>query len=255
MVPKISVVTISFNQASFLEQALASVIQQRYDNLEYIVVDAGSSDGSRAIIERYRPYLAHVVFESDRGPADGLNKGFALASGDIFSYLNADDLFLPDCLRKVAAAMTTTARTDVLLGDGIMCDENGRTLRRLCSTPWSLRAYAYGGAVALQPATFISARSFRQTLGFNVENKTCWDGELLVNLAKGGARFSHLPEPLAAFRLHKASITGSQRLDTRYRVDAERLFISIVGRRRNSSDVFFDAYYRLRKLAFRFYGW
>ena len=90
---KISIVTVSFNQADYLEQAIRSVVEQDYSDIEYIVVDAGSTDGSREIIERDR--IATVVFEPDREPADGLNKGFARATGDIFGYINADDAYLP----------------------------------------------------------------------------------------------------------------------------------------------------------------
>ena len=92
---KLSIVTISFNQADYLEEAMVSILEQDYDDIEYIIVDAGSTDGSRDIIERYRDRIAVVVLEPDEGPADGLNKGFARASGDIYGYLNADDAFLP----------------------------------------------------------------------------------------------------------------------------------------------------------------
>ena len=89
---KFSIVTISFNQARFLERAIVSVIEQKGVELEYIVVDPGSTDGSRDIIERHRDLIAHVVFEKDKGPADGLNKGFSHATGSIYGYLNADDV-------------------------------------------------------------------------------------------------------------------------------------------------------------------
>jgi glycosyltransferase involved in cell wall biosynthesis len=87
---KISVVTVSFNQAAFLERAIRSVIDQGYKNLEYIIVDPGSTDGSREIIERYRNYFTQVILSPDDGPADGLNKGFAHATGDICAYVNSD---------------------------------------------------------------------------------------------------------------------------------------------------------------------
>ncbi len=77
---KVSVVTISYNQAEFLEQCIRSVIEQDYDDIEYIVVDPGSTDGSRDIIEKYHDYIDHIIFEPDCGPADGLNKGFAHAT-------------------------------------------------------------------------------------------------------------------------------------------------------------------------------
>src|SRR5450432_3341584 len=92
---KVSIVTISFNQAAYLEEAIRSVLDQDHPLVEYIVVDPGSTDGSRDIIERYRGRIAKVLYEPDQGPADGLNHGFAHATGDVFACLNADDLLLP----------------------------------------------------------------------------------------------------------------------------------------------------------------
>ncbi len=89
---KISIVTLSFNQCAFLREALESVLQQGYPDLEYIVIDPGSTDGSRELIQSYASGIAHMVFEPDKGASDGLRKGFALATGDICGFLNSDDL-------------------------------------------------------------------------------------------------------------------------------------------------------------------
>src|SRR4051794_11958143 len=103
MAPKFSVVTISFNQAEFLERAIQSVLRQDCEaGIQYIVVDPGSTDGSRDVIEKYRSRLSHVILAPDLGPADGLNKGFKIATGDILCYLNSDDEFLPGAFRRVA---------------------------------------------------------------------------------------------------------------------------------------------------------
>ena len=99
---KISVITISYNQSQFLERAILSVLNQEYENLEYIIVDPGSTDGSRDIIAKYKSSFSHIVFEPDQGAADGLNKGFSLASGDIFGFLNSDDMLLPRSLSEVS---------------------------------------------------------------------------------------------------------------------------------------------------------
>src|SRR5438309_8212474 len=92
---KVSIATICLNQREFVSQAIESVLSQDHPNIEYIVVDAGSTDGSRSIIERYSDQIAHVVFEPDFGPADGLNKALRLATGDIWACVNADDVLLP----------------------------------------------------------------------------------------------------------------------------------------------------------------
>jgi glycosyltransferase involved in cell wall biosynthesis len=87
--PKVSIVTISYNQCAFLERAIQSVLAQNYPEVEYIVVDPGSTDGSRDIIERYRSRISKLILEPDKGPVDGLNKGFSVATGEIYGYLNA----------------------------------------------------------------------------------------------------------------------------------------------------------------------
>src|SRR6266571_286401 len=97
---RVSVVTVSYNQARFLPQALESVIKQDYRDVEHIVVDACSTDGSKEILRHYASQLSRVIIEPDEGATDGLNKGFAGASGDIFAYINADDALLPEALTK-----------------------------------------------------------------------------------------------------------------------------------------------------------
>ena len=97
---KISIVTLSFNQRAYLQEAIDSVLSQGYLDLEYIVVDPGSTDGSRDLIKSYGDRIAHCIFEPDRGAADGLNKGFERATGDVFGFLNADDLLFPGALRR-----------------------------------------------------------------------------------------------------------------------------------------------------------
>ena len=99
---RVSIVTISFNQAEFLERTIESVLAQDYPEIEYIVVDPGSTDGSREIIDRYRSRISKVILRPDRGAADGLNHGFAEATGEIFGFLNSDDLLLPGAASKAA---------------------------------------------------------------------------------------------------------------------------------------------------------
>ncbi|GAB4483420.1 MAG: glycosyltransferase family 2 protein [Anaerolineales bacterium] len=220
---KVSLVTISYNQARFLEEAIRSVLQQNYPALEYIVVDAGSSDDSRAIIEKYRSQISKIIFEPDRGPADGLNKGFSHASGKIFGYLNADDLLLPGAIAAITRVFQKKPALDVLSGHGWVVDENSRPLYREFSWPYSLTFYRYQCTTILQQATFFRAEKFWQSAGFNLANKTCWDSELMVDLALRGARFGLTNQFLACFRLHKDSISGSARLKTEYEQNVQRI--------------------------------
>ncbi len=229
---RFSVVTISFNQGRYLEACIRSVIEQGYPDLEYIVVDPGSTDQSRNIIERYSDRVSRVIFEPDEGPADGLNKGFRQATGDIFCYLNADDVFLPGAFARVAGIFALRPEMDVLCGNGYQIDADGRSVKRIFSTRWGLWQYAHGACNIVQQATFFRGALFRRSGGFNVGNRTCWDGELLVDMALAGGRFRCTPEFLGGFRLYGDSITGSQRLLNEYRSDTERIAAKALGRPR-----------------------
>ena len=231
---KISIVTLSFNQASFLENALRSVVDQQGVDLDYIVVDPGSSDDSRSIIERYRSQLSNVVLERDDGPADGLNRGFGKATGDIYGFLNADDILIPGALARVAQAFEQNPQADIISGHGHLIDEQGLPIRRMYSDRFSVWGYLYGGAVLLQQSTFFRARAFEQAGGFNVDNQTCWDGELWLDMALAGKRFQRANGFWSGFRVYGSSITGSIAEGGSWRAaydrDRRRMFLKARGR-------------------------
>lgn len=243
----ISIVTISFNQAAFLERCIRSVIDQNYPDLEYIIVDPGSTDGSRDIIERYRNRFARVVFDGDNGPADGLNRGFALATGEVCAYLNSDDALLPGSLMRVAAAFAAHPAADVIHGHGYFVDADDGVLRRFRSDRFDLRRYAFGGVVLMQQATFFRRDAFVEAGGFNTENRTCWDAELWVDFGLAGKTFVRINEDLAQFRIHAQSISGSGRLERQYRNDIDRIFGKVMKRGPRSSDALLRLVARLQK--------
>jgi glycosyltransferase involved in cell wall biosynthesis len=208
---KFSIVTISFNQAAYLRETMESVLAQEGIELEYIVVDAGSTDGSERILSEYADRIDHLIVGSDDGPAHGLNRGFAAATGDVLGYLNSDDVYLPGALQQAAALLSAAPEVDVVYGDGLLIDQHGRRRSVLHSSPWNTRKVALSAFHVVQPATFVRRRSFDRVGGFNQQNPSCWDRELLVDLALSGARFHHARQLWAAFRLHPASITGSRK--------------------------------------------
>ncbi|MCW2249606.1 glycosyltransferase involved in cell wall biosynthesis [Azospirillum fermentarium] len=228
---KISIVTISYNQAEFLERAMRSVLEQDYPNIEYIVVDPGSVDGSRALIGRYGHRLSRVILDPDNGPADGLNHGLAVATGEVFAFLNADDYLLPGAVGAIMAGFRAHPDSDVLYGHGSIVDlRHGRSRRVLATapiTPWRL---AHGGVFLLQQASFYRTDAVRAVGGFNAANRTCWDGELIAELLLAGRRFRLLPADLAVFTLHAQSISGTGALEDRYHADWTRICQRLTGR-------------------------
>ncbi|MHA1569774.1 MAG: glycosyltransferase family 2 protein [Alphaproteobacteria bacterium] len=234
--PRVSIITICFNQAPFLERAIRSVIDQDYPEIEYIVVDPGSTDGSRDIIERYRDRIDKIVLDPDDGPPDGLNKGFAVASGEILGYLNADDAFLPDTLGAAVDALGAHPNWDVVTGNGYMVDRAGRVTREFRSTRFSLWSQAYGAVVIMQQATFFRRAAFAATDGFNPDNRTSWDIELLIDMALAGKRIGRAKGHWGVFRIHDDSITGSQTLAATSRQNWDRMFEKIMGRPRRLAD-------------------
>ena len=225
--PRISIVTLSFNQARFLDQAITSITGQGYPNLDYIVVDPGSTDGSRAIIEARRNVITTVLLDPDKGPADGLNNGFAAATGDIYGYINADDLLRPGALATIARHFTENPQIDAILGNGLIINADGSTRRRMKSSPFSLTDLGHGAMTFAQQGHYFRKSVFP---GFNRENRTSWDGELLVDMALAGARFRNVPEQLGAFRLYGDTITGSGRLAAQMAIDLARIRAKALGR-------------------------
>lgn len=247
---KISLVTISFNQARFLEKAIESVLGQDYPELEYIVVDPGSTDGSREIIERYRDRIDHIVFESDNGPADGLNKGFARATGGIFGYLNSDDVLLPGALFRAAASFQAFPRADVVYGHGHVIGPDGHMVGRCRSDRFSLRRSAYGNSIIMQQAAFWRREAFEQVGGFNAANRLSWDGEFWIDLALAKKRFQRINEYWACFRAHEESIThnfhgGAEH--SPFGREQRRLLEKAMGRPRKAVDAIAAPFTRVEK--------
>jgi glycosyltransferase involved in cell wall biosynthesis len=248
---KISIVTLSFNQAAYLREAIESVLRQGYPDLEYILVDPGSKDGSREIIQSYSSQIAHTIFEPDRGAADGLNKGFAKATGEVFGFLNADDLLEPGSLQSVAEFFSRNPEHDMAFGNGYVIDADGKRVRHYRARDFTAKRYFYGGSQWLQQSTFFRAEAFKRSGGFNVENRTCWDGELFVTMVSRGARAGYIDADLSGFRIHPSSISGSGTLTTRYKADARRIFRQIRGRSWSAADEVWRYFYRAEGLGIR----
>jgi glycosyltransferase involved in cell wall biosynthesis len=224
--PKISVVTVTFNQAEYLEETLRSVLMQGYPNLEYIVIDGASSDTTPAILERYQDRLACCISEKDKGQADALNKGFGLATGDIMAWINSDDRYLPWTLMRVALAFDTYD-TDMVAGGCALVQGNEKKpfrthhnfiefgkvvplpLDRLLDIDGSWQE----GNFFFQPEVFWSTDIWSRS-DSRVDEKLFYsmDYELWVRMAREGAKIVHIPDTLALFRMHEDQKTSGEDL-------------------------------------------
>jgi glycosyltransferase involved in cell wall biosynthesis len=244
---KFSIVTVSFNQARFLEQAILSVLEQDYADIEYLVVDPGSTDGSRDIIERHRDRISKIIFEPDQGAADGLNKGFAAAHGEIYGFLNSDDVLLPSAISRLASHFSADPKVDIVMGHEWIIDSEGRRLRSAYTDRFNARAFAYSGGIICQQSTFFRAELFNRTRGFNIHNTIAWDAELFLDLLQTAQKPLYVDDFFSAFRIHSESITGGQKLRDRHRAYELARFEQIMGRSWRPSDYLVWLFYRVRK--------
>ena len=202
MYPKISIITPSHNQGQFLEQTILSIINQNYPNLEYIVVDGGSTDKSVDIIKKYEEHLAYWVSEKDRGQTHAINKGLIYASGEIINWLNSDDLMSPGALHLIAEEFNKNPEADFYFGDFSMIDYHGRVLFARKSPPYNFHALFYGRQLSAKPSVFFN-RGLLEKLGDLDESLSfCMDLEFWIRSADKGMKFRQIKEILTMARIH-----------------------------------------------------
>jgi glycosyltransferase involved in cell wall biosynthesis len=207
--PRISVITPSFNQVRFIEQTIRSVILQEYPNLEYIVIDGGSTDGSVEIIRRYDQQLAHWESEPDRGQSHAINKGFARATGEIMSWLNSDDFYLPGTLRAVAENLAFGAGAFAIVGHYIQVHVDGsasvKGLGRFESLQRLLQFWK--GYQMPQPSIFWRREVFEK-VGYLDENQHyIMDFDYWVRMARH-YEFKNIDRTLSCANYHEDAKTG-----------------------------------------------
>lgn len=212
--PRISIITPSYNQGNFIEKTIRSVLLQGYSNLEYIIIDAGSTDNTVEIIKRYEPWITYWVSEPDRGQTHAINKGLAVATGDILAYLNSDDYYLPGTLFKVADYFQQFPQTDLLHGQCRYVNEQGekigeqfgniQTLEEildLWGVWWQKRQF-------VQPEVFWTKQISHKIGYFNEDLYFVMDYEYWMRILKAGGIIGRIDTELSCFRF--TSVQKSQ---------------------------------------------
>lgn len=210
--PKISVVTPSYNQGTLIEETIQSVINQRYPNVEYIVIDGGSTDETVSILEKYKDIFAYWVSEKDAGQTDAINKGLARVTGDIVAILNSDDVYLPGALDYVAKqflddpSLRWMTAPSLYFGPGLGSDQADVLITDIPQTKsdWLIRQ------TVPHPSTFIRKEVMDQHGFFDASYYFTMDYEYWCRLAFGGEVCKGFPRPLSAFRLHESSKSVSE---------------------------------------------
>jgi glycosyltransferase involved in cell wall biosynthesis len=197
---RVSIITPSYNQAPFLEMTIRSVLGQNYPDIEYIIVDGGSTDGSVEIIKTYAHRLAWWVAEPDEGQADAINKGFHRATGEVVAWLNSDDLYAPGAISRAVAIFDEDPDVCMVYGNAVTFDQDGLPLNDLIFSDWGL-AGLLAFKIICQPAVFMR-RSVLEQVGFlDTSYHYLLDHELWLRMAQI-ASIRHIPEVWAFARHH-----------------------------------------------------
>ena len=222
--PRISIVTPSYNQGDYIEATIRSILLQGYPNLEYFVMDGGSTDKSVEIIRQYEPWLTQWVSEPDRGQSHAINKGLDQGSGEIFAWVNSDDMLLPDALWRVAKAYRVQPEAAAWAGACHLIRSDGRIIKTEVPRGLnrdSLADWFYGGFF-FQPSCFFSARAWQAIDGLDESLNFAMDVDLALRLAEQG-EYALLPDALSAAIIHDEAKTQALRPE----MHAEIMYVQI----------------------------
>jgi glycosyltransferase involved in cell wall biosynthesis len=219
--PKISIITPSYNQGKYIEQTILSVLDQQYPNLEYIIIDGGSTDETLSIIKKYQSRITYWISEKDSGQSHAINKGLMKCTGIIFNWLNSDDWYEPGCLQSVASYFMANSAVQVVSGyenhiqiDGsIVLSEGSFITGKLEST--------IEFCEIAQPSSFFKLSAIQNVGGVSEDLHYIMDGEMWVKLLLqyGQKGFYKIEKPLVNFRLHELSKTTSNTMVNNFLVE------------------------------------
>ncbi len=239
--PLVSIITPSYNQGPYIEQTIRSVLEQSYPNIEYLVMDGSSADGTVQILRSYEKLGVSWLSSPDDGQSDAIQQGFELARGEILGWLNSDDLLLPDAVQKVVAAFEASPGAGLVYGDLLIVDERGQLLLEHRTGQLSAQRLLRLDQALSQPGSFYRAEVLRRVGGLDRSLRYAMDYDLFIKLLRASDGV-YLEEPLAKFRLHPLSKSylygASARLREAFRVGRRHgapLFCRLNARRLRSA--------------------
>lgn len=209
--PRISVITPSFNQAQYLERTIKSIVDENYPNLEYIIIDAGSTDGSVDIIRKYEKYITYWVSEPDNGQSHAINKGLQRATGEWVAWQNSDDIYYPGAFSALAKASENNPDVDLIIGNMNLIDENDLLIRDMHFVTPTYEAMVAEGMVLSNQAAFWR-RKVHPEIGWMDESLHLgFDFDWFLRLTKHCKSYS-INQCLGAFRIH--GLAKTQKMPT-----------------------------------------
>jgi len=199
--PLVSIITPSFNKGPYIEETILSIRNQTYKNIEHLVIDAGSTDETVSILEKYNTDLKWIS-EPDRGQSDAINKGWRMAKGDIIAYLNADDTYLPDAVESAVVFFEKNPDTHMVYGDGIITDEYGKNQRTIQSGEFNVKALVFCQDTIFQPSVFLRKEVFDTIGDVDVDLHLAMDLDYWLRIALV-YRIGYLPKPLSVAKIYQ----------------------------------------------------
>jgi glycosyltransferase involved in cell wall biosynthesis len=206
--PRVTIITPSYNQAAFLEETIRSVLSQEYPNLEYMIFDGGSKDASVEIIQRYAGRLAYWVSEKDRGQADAINKGFTRATGEIVAWINSDDYYLSGAIHAAVTELQNHPEVGMVYGDVVSIDQAGTPFNVMTFGDWGLDGLMQFKIIG-QPSVFMRRSVLEKAGHMDLSLDLLLDHELWLRVAQV-APIRYVPKRWSAARYHAGAKNVSQ---------------------------------------------
>lgn len=214
--PKISIVTPSFNQGSYLESTILSVIGQLYPNLEYIIMDGGSTDNSIDIIRKYEKHFAFWESVPDKGQSDAINKGFQIATGDILAWINSDDMYLPHTFRFISEYFSSNCDDKIVFGNCLKFNQETKKVYGSDVESSHKKLDISLCDYIIQPSCFWSRQIWEKVGPLNLDLAFSLDWDWFIRAQKLNLKFEPISEFLSIYRIHVQHKTGTGGQDRIY---------------------------------------